>query len=436
MGKYISVGTGVSFDSDSFKAGKEAAEASLKKTGNKKGTFSIVFVDSRYSQPEKILEGINSVLGKNWVGCSVDRQFNNKDGYIEKKAITVTTLVTEYMHFGIGYVDNYRADPIAAGTKAIKTAISNLKIDQYVDPYIQFRRTKTKTFADIVRTPPYFILTLLSGTYFKNKQIALGRETEFIEGILEVTGASVPIFGFVSNSDFDKFMKESTGENFQFAEGKLIEKGGICIFAVSNLYFSHGLAHGYGSTDKYAMITKLDPSGHIVEEINGKSSVDEYCRLVNIKKEDFLKDPYKYTLTRSIAVIDSEGENYIKAMGTTPDGKYLFSQAKLAPRSGVGIVTFDEKSVISGMVEAMDRANKKLTDKTPAIVFAASCSARRAVLGEKIPLEIKAFQKTYPDVPCVGFFTFGEIGSNKNKSCLLNEQTVTLLTIYDNLITE
>ncbi|HLC37874.1 MAG TPA: FIST N-terminal domain-containing protein [Candidatus Norongarragalinales archaeon] len=436
MGKYISVGVGTSFNSEPFKAGKEAAEASLKNADAKKGTFSIAFVDSRYSNPEKILEGINSVLGKAWIGCSVDRQFNDEEGYIENKAVTVTTIVTEYMHFGVGYVNNYRSDPADSGKKAIQMAISNIKIDQYIDPYIQFRRTKTKTFADIVRTPPYFILTIPSGTYFENKQVVMGRETEFIEGILDVTGASVPIFGFVSNSDFDKFMKEGVGDNFQFADGKLLQKGGICVFVVSNLYFSHGLAHGYITTDKYAMITKLDPSGHIVKEINGKPSVDEYCRLVGIKKEEFLKDPYKYTLTRSIAVIDSEGENYIKAMGTTPDGKYLFSQAKLAPRSGVGIVTFDKKTVLSGIVEAMDKANKNLKDKVPAIVLAASCSARRAVLGADVPLEIKAFKKAYRKVPCVGFFTFGEIGSNKNKACQLNEQTITLLTIYDDLITE
>ena len=84
----------------------------------------------------------------------------------------------------------------------------------------------------------------------------------------------------------------------------------------------------------------------------------------------------------------------------------------------------------------MDKANKNLKDKVPAIVLAASCSARRAVLGADVPLEIKAFKKAYRKVPCVGFFTFGEIGSNKNKACQLNEQTITLLTIYDDLITE
>ncbi len=334
--KNIFVGLGISKSKDGYLAATEASRQALKECKTTEPTFSFVFVDSRYD-PNQVLRGINSVLGKNnWVGCSTDRQLNNKIIYTEDPTITVVCIKTDYMHFGVGAVDDYRKDTPKKGIKAVKEAISKVKVDQYISPYIQFRRAQLKDYSDIVKTPPYFILAFMSGTYFdKKKQVVMGKETEFIEGVLSITGANIPVFGSVSNSDFGKFMKDAVASNWQYANGELLRDGGIVVFVVSSLYFSHALEHGYSDTDVVAMITKVDPSGHIVQEINGKPSVDEYCRLVGINKQKFLKDPYKYTLTKSLAVIDSGGQSYIKAMGTTPDGKYLFSQAKLPPKVAV-----------------------------------------------------------------------------------------------------
>ncbi len=435
--KHIWVGLGTSKNKDSYEAAIEAAKHALSECKTSQPTFSFVFVDSRYDA-NKVLKGINKVLGKsNWVGCSTDRQLNNKIVYTDDPVITVVCIKTEYMHFGLGAVENYRKDTFKKGVKAVKEAISKIKVDQYISPYIQFRRAQLKDYSDIVKTPPYFILAFMSGTFFDSKkQVVMGKETEFIEGLLSVTGANIPVFGSVSNSDFGKFMKEAIAKNWQYANGKLLKDGGIVVFVVSSLYFSHALEHGYRETDVVAMITKMDPSGHIVQEINGKPSVDEYCRLVGINKVDFLKDPYKYTLTKSLAVIDSGGQNYIKAMGTTPDGKYLFSQAKLPPKVAVTLVNYDKAQVIGAAVEAINNANKAIDKKNIAFIWISSCSARRAMLGADTKEEAKAILKNFKNIPFFGFYTFGEIGSNKARTCQLNEQTITLLTVYDRLLTQ
>ncbi|MEK6974661.1 MAG: FIST N-terminal domain-containing protein [Nanoarchaeota archaeon] len=433
--KHISVGVGASKNKDSYLAAVDAAKQALAECKTNQPTFSFVFVDSRY-EPIKVLKGINKILGtKNWVGCSTDRQLNNKIIYTDDPVITVISIKTEYMHFGVGAVENYRKDSFNKGVKAIKEAISKVKVDQYIAPYIQFRRAQIKDYTDIVKTPPYFILSFMSGTYYINKNVVMGKETEFIEGFLSVTGANIPVFGSVSNSDFGEFMK-GKGKNFQYANGKLLKDGGIAVFVVSSLYFSHALEHGYKETDIVAMITKVDKSGHIVEQINGKPSVDEYCRLVKIKKEDFLKNPYKYTLTKSLAVIDSGGQNYIKAMGTTPDGKYLFSQAKLPPKVAVTLVNFDKKKVIEAATSAVSNANRAVSNQNIAFVWISSCSARRAVLGIETKKEALGIMNAFKNVPFFGFYTFGEIGSNKARTCQLNEQTITLLTVYDRLLTQ
>lgn len=435
--KHIYVGVGSSKNKDGYQAALEATKQALTECKTTKPTFSFVFVDSRYDG-YKVLNGINKVLGNNsWVGCSTDRQLNNKIVYTDDPVITVVCINTNFMYFGMGAVENYRKDSFNKGIKAVKEAISKVRVDQYISPYIQFRRAQIKDYSDIVKTPPYFILTFMSGTYFDDKkQVVMGKETEFIEGVLSVTGANIPVFGSVSNSDFVRFMKDAVAKNWQYANGKMIKDGGIVVFVVSSLYFSHALEHGYRETDVVAMITKVDPSGHIVQEINGKPSVDEYCRLVGINKVDFLKDPYKYTLSKSLAVIDSGGQNYIKAMGTTPDGKYLFSQAKLPPKVAVTLVNYDKGQVIDAAVDAINNANKAVGKKDVAFVWISSCSARRAMLGEDTKEEAKAILKNFKNIPFFGFYTFGEIGSNKARTCQLNEQTITLLTVYDKLLTE
>ena len=429
--KNINVGTCVSSKESGVDAAKEAAEVAVKECGMQPD-FSIVYVDSRYN-PDEICGGINSILGTNWVGCSTDRQFSDKMTIAKEKTVMVMSIKSNYLHFGVGAVENYRKDPKAAGQKAIKEAIATFKKDEYVNPYVQFRRAQTKSYSEIVRTPPYFIITFLSGTMFENKKIILGKENDFLSGIFDTVGANIPVFGSVSNSDFDKFMKEAEGKNYQFANGKVLKGGAITLFVSSSLLFSYGLEHGYKETNISGLITKVI-DGQIVVEINGKPAIDEYCKMIGVNKEDFLKDPYKYTLARSIAIMDVQGNTYIRAMGITPDKKYLFSQAKLPARAAFNIVEYEEKSAINAASNALKLANNEKEQIAFALI--SSCSSRKALLGDKIKDEISAVKKVHGKFPFMGFYTFGEIGSNINCTCLLNEQSVTLLVVYDKLLSE
>ncbi len=429
--KYVNVGLGTNQTEDSYQAGKTAAEEALKECG-KQPTLSFVYVDSRHNA-EQVAKGITEVLGANWVGCSTDRQFSNKLPVSEERSVSVMCIQSDYLHFGVGAVDNYRKKPEKAGQDAVKKAIDTVKKDGYIDPYVQFRRAQTKTLQDIVRIPPYFIITYLSGSVYKNKQIVLGKENEFLGGVASVVGANIPIFGSVSNSDFDAFMKEGIAQNFQFAEGKVLYDGGIVVFVSSSLEFSYALEHGYKVTNKSGLINKVT-DGHIVEEINGNPAIDEYCSLIDIPKEEFVKDPYKYTLTKSIALIDMQGNTYIRAMGATPDGKHLFSQAKIPERVAFNIVDFDQKNVVSAASKAIKKANPKKANIAFALV--SSCSARRAILGKDIKSEISMIPKDNGKFPFMGFYTFGEIGSNLEIPSQLNEQTVTALVVYDKLLSE
>jgi len=437
-GKNIHVGIGVSNLEDGYKAGIEAAQQAAKQAASGEyPTFSVVFVSSEYNpQIQQVVKGINRILGTEWIGCTTDRELNSVRGYSEG-TIEVLSLHTKYLHFGVEVADNYREDPFERGREAITKAIEKAPVDRAIDSTVQYIRSTKKSYADIVKNPPYFILTLIGGAYYKDKQPVPGMETEFLEGIFDAVGSNIPILGASASSDVIKFTQESVGENYQFANGKVYENAAIVAFVVSDLYFSYGLEHGYKQTPRIAQLTKLSNNGRVIEEINDKGAVEEYCRLIGVDQEEFLKNPWNYTLTSPLAIVDTDGKTYIKTIGPNPDGKTLYSLSKLIEKSNANILSFDEESVINVLSDVVSQAGAGHEDKDIAFLLVFTCSARRVLLGDKVNKALEAFKSKHgDDVPIFGFYTFGEVGSRRNRQSQCNNQTVTVVGVYDHLLTQ
>jgi hypothetical protein len=433
MGKNIQIGIGISKNDNSMIAAREAAQMAIQECG-KMPTFSIAYVDSKYD-PSEVLAGLNEILGDKWIGASTDSQFTSKEGYNDK-SIAVLAISSDYLRFSTGVFDNYRADPLKAGEEAIKNAMSNIKIDSYIDPYIQFRRTQTKSFNDIVRTPPYFILTLICGAKYQDGKPIPGKETEFLEGIYNVTGPNIPIIGASASTNFEEYQR-NISNGFVFAQGKLYYDAGVTVFVVSNLYFAYTLVHGYARSSKVALITKLDQSGHNIEEIDGKPAVEQYSALLGVSKEEFLKNPYAYTLPRPLGLIDPTGSLFIKEAVPNPDGMTMYCLCKLAEDSAVNIVDFDKEKTVNAISQAIQDAdlNKEQADQK-AIGLCFSCCGRKAMLGKEVDSEIAAVKSKFPNLPFFGFHSFGEIGAKPNKPSQTVNQSVSVLLIFDRLLTE
>ncbi|MBI4232463.1 FIST C-terminal domain-containing protein [Candidatus Peregrinibacteria bacterium] len=430
--KKIRVGIGTSQDKDHYDAAKKAAQMAIKECGGKP-TFSLVYVDSRYD-PKKVLKGINEVLGTQWVGCSVDTLLNTGAGFMDS-GISVVCIASDYLHFSAAVAENYRNNPTKAGEEGIRAATKKVNVDQYVDPYVQFRRAQTKSYIDIVRTPPYFIMMFTSGAeYVKGKPIP-GMETEFLEGIFNVTGPNIPVVGAAASVNFDNYMK-GKGENFEFANGRLYHHAGVVIFVVSSLYFSYSLWHGYKKSDQIGLITKMDKTGHIIEEINGKPAVDEYARMLGITKQELLKNPFKYTLPRPLGVLNTYGDIFIKEAVPNPDGKTMYCLTKVAIDSAVTLVNYSEQATIDAVKNCINDAHQGNQEKEIGLGLVFSCSGRKALLGKKVTKELESAKRTFKDAPLIGFHSFSEIGAKRNKPSEVNNQTVSTLIIYDTLLSE
>lgn len=430
--KKILVGMGYSYNRNPYKAAVESAKMSLE--GCPKPKISIVYTNSSYDQKE-FLNGVNSVLGNNWIGISTDKIFNSKGGYNPKIAISVLSISSDYMHFGISIANNYRKNPKNTAFKCVRGAVENIRADKYVDAYIQFTRTKSRDYASIIRNPPYFILTFISGVKIINGKTIAGNEAEFISGILGYTGPDIPIFGGSASSSLEEYLKNKA-DNVQFANGKIYKDAAVVVFVICNLHFTTLVAHGYKSTKDFAAITKLDKTGYEILEINGKEPISEYARILGVSKQQYLKDPSKYSFSRPFGLVQADGTTYVKEALPNKDGRTLHSNFQLHPNSIMNILQFDEKDTLQTLKNSMDKMVAEKKGKHPALAFFCSCSGRRPLVKDIERKDVYNLKKKYPKLPFFGFYSFGEVGSTKLTSAQSHSQTITSLVIYNELLSE
>lgn len=431
MGKYINTGMGASRNKDARKAAIEAAKQAIAKLP-KKPSFSLIFANSD-ANPNDICAGINSVLGKDWIGVSADKQFNNANGYHPDTTVSVISIQTDYLHFGISVGENYRKNPDKVAQAAARQAIAQCKADKFVDSYVQFTRAKKKDYGAIIRTPPYFLLAFLSGAQIKNGKVVPGNEAEFLNGVLNVTGPNIPMFGGSASSSFEDYFKGKAA-NFQFANGRVYKDSAILVFVVSDLLFYTQVKHGYDTSKLFAAVTKLDKSGYNILELNGKEPISEVARLLGMSKQAYLKKAEDLGLRRPFGLVQIDGNAYVKEALPNPDKKTLHSTFHLFPNSILNILDFNKKKTLSTIKTCFEEAIDETKSK-PAVGLFCVCSGRRPLVQNIESKELVAAKK-FKTIPLFGFYSFSEVGSTKRTSAQSHSQTVTSLLIYDQLLSE
>lgn len=433
-GVNISIGIGISDLSDGFNAAVSAAkQAAMQSSKGAMPTFSIVFVSSKYnSQIDRVVEGINKILGTNWIGCTTDREINSIIGYGEG-LIQVLCIDTPHLHFGVGVSENYRKDPFEEGKRAVMQAINNCPVDRSKFGTMEFIRGSKKEFEDIIKHPPYFILTFISGLYFENGIPNPGLEYEFLEGIKDYLGSFIPIIGASAISNVDDYVK-NIGENYVFANGKYYKnKGAVVCFVVSELYFSYNSAHAYVPKNTPGTITKVSENGRTIVEINRRCAVEEYSKLIEIPVEEVINKNMIITTRYPISLLSYDGTLYPIACGINPDKKTMFTFSKVFENTVIDIGIYDEEKSKRTMKDCIEEAVRGYEDKNPVLVLLFSCAGRRYMLGNKVHQTFEEVRNKFGNLPLFGFYSNGEIGTRRDSVARYNNFTVTCLVIFDKL---
>ncbi len=239
-----------------------------------------------------------------------------------------------------------------------------------------------------------------------------------VDGVLEVTGRNIRMYGGMASDD-EKFKK-----TFVFTETYISDEGALALVFDSSKIELNGLStSGWVSLGSEFVVTRSE--GNVVYEINEQPALDMYIDYLSVAEEDLpgIGLEYPFILKKDT------GDSVIRAVMQVDTEKRSLIFAGTVPQSSV--ISFSS----SPGFEIMENTRNKIIEfyavhPEADLMLLFSCMARYVALGPLISTEIKLASIKWK-VPLLGFFSFGEFGSNESQQCQLNNQTFTLALIRD-----
>jgi len=437
MEKNVFAGCGISQNDDPYSAGKEAVERAIERAG-KPPDFGFVFCSARKyaknrSDIEKLVKGAHEAFMKanpnvKWIGCTTCGEIF--DFKIYEGSCVAMAVASEFIHVGIGIGKNLVEEPVKAGENAARQALSDLKIDKYLDPYLQFLRMRNLSLVELARVSPYMLLCILPGT----TKTHAADDNRVIQGLINVVGPAVPIIGGASGDDY------AFEKTYQFASGKVYEsdEGMVVMAIISNLKTGYGLKHGYHPTGKIGVVTKSE--GKVVKEIDNKPAAQRYAELLGVSLEEIKKNFRYYMVSypfgiRSLFGIKSLKEDFwIKTVLQILDDGSLVFLSPIREHTVLNLMSYKPEDVVDAAAEAINEASRN-GELKGGFLLIFNCGGRKGlqILGKLD--ESKGLEKARGDYPCIGFYTYAEISTMPGESMGQHNQTIVCLRISDELLT-
>lgn len=241
---------------------------------------------------------------------------------------------------------------------------------------------------------------------------------ELVEGIISEAGTDINMFGGLAG-DNAKF------EKTQIFDESIISESGACVVVFnSDKIKLCGLAtSGWVGLGAELVVTKS--SSNIVYEIDNKPALEVYKNYLNVRDEDLPAMGIEYPL---MIKREDNVEALRAVVGINKEDKSLIFAGSVPLNS---IVTFSSSPGFDVVNNTITEVEKFYLENPKADFFILfSCMARHLALGPIIRDEISAASEKWK-APVVGFFTYGEIGTNSKKSCDFYNQTYSLVQISE-----
>jgi len=428
VNKLINVGLGFSSEANAAVAAKKALDAALKSL-KKKPDLTLVFYSGDFD-PYAISAVIKKELGSSpFIGGSTDAVvFGDK---LHSSGVGIACLKSDYLHFGIAGCEDISKKTVDKVHGTVRKAVQSIPIDQYTDAYLAFNRVKKGNITGMIRIPNFFCFVLTRGF----QVIRMGNEDLIIEGMSDVIGTYIPIFGGSLGDHMEKVFNQTPYEIYTFHNGKVYKDGFVCAFACTDLLYAHSLEHGYTTTNKLAAVTGIQNGGFVVTEMNHDNVVDWYAEQVGTSRGNFLQNILRYTQKNPVGIPDGFGHIIMRA-GGVPYKNYLSYIAPFHKNAPVFVMDMvSKKQIMRACPVIIDDMHRHLNEHVdPAFTFVTTCSSRRLLLKEDLDKEVAALSK-HLNGPIFGFSSFGEIGSKPASPSHFHHLTINVFTLYDKLLT-
>ncbi len=372
----LAVGVGQSKNTDSFTAGKEAAQEALEKH-NGIPEVLMVFGAPVYNHSQ-LLEGIISVCGDvSMVGGSTAGEISTAG--FSTHSVVVAALSSDSLTFVTGIGDNMSRNPEACANALVEDLRN--------------------------KTPLHDILSLI---VLPN---GLGGDgVKVIHGLHSEIGDDVEIVGgYLGETGVDS---ENT---FQYYNGKVYRDAmtGLLIRGKNGFRTGIGVRSGFESIGNRFYCTHSE--GPVVKEFDDERALDLYKKFLGEERSKRLPAvcaEYPFGLIDNKVSIAGREYFQLRAGLFVDHEKGTITLAGSIPKgSALTLTTASRREIIEGAGLAAEQAKESMGGAKPGFILMFSCVGRRQVLGRRTPEEVGAVQRVLgEDVPAAGLYTYGEIG--------------------------
>lgn len=371
----MQIGIGQSSQGDSFDAGKEAAFQMMKEHGGKPEVL-IVFGAMRFNH-QQLLDGIYSVTGELMMVGGTTAGEISPVGF-QTQSVVVMGISSESLEFRTGVGNNMSNDEAECGIMLANDLLT--------------------------RSSGEDILSLL---VFPNGMGGDGVKT--IEGIQSVLGAEREIIGGYLGDD------ERFENTFQYYNGKVYSNAicGLLICGTDKFVTGIGVRSGFESVGNRFYCT--DSDDNVVKQFNEESALQLYKEFLGEERSEKLPGIcLEYPFGLIDEKISLEGREYFQlrcGLSVDQDKGTITLAGSIPEGSAITLTMASRGDIIKGAELAAIQAKNCLQGAKPEAILMFSCVGRKLVLGRRTDEEVKAVRDVLgPDVPLIGFYTYGEIG--------------------------
>ncbi|WP_135075235.1 FIST N-terminal domain-containing protein [Terasakiella sp. SH-1] len=376
--------TAYSVEKDQSKALEAIGEEIQKKLGTNPD-YMMAFYTENYNAKEIAADLAGQFETAQLQGCSscqfvmTDEGIHGEDGY----AIGVLAMADHDGDFGVGHAD-MGEDPNQAATDALLAAIEN-----------SGRMGETPSLVWLTSSP--------------------GCEEQVIEGITNVIGADVPIFG---GSAADN----TVAGNWSLIANQDVVENGVTLAAFYPSDEVNGYFHnGYSPTDKVGTVTRAE--GRSILEIDGQPAAQVYNDWSGGVIETQLKEGGNVLMDTTfqplgrvvgnVGGVDYFNLSHPESIG---EGGRLNLFTNISEGDEIVCMTGARDGLIARAGRVAKTAQEMRTDDTTQtagalIIYCAGCMLS---VGEQKDEVVSSIKGALGDAPFLGGFTFGEQGCFNN----------------------
>ncbi|MBN1554602.1 MAG: FIST C-terminal domain-containing protein [Phycisphaerae bacterium] len=387
---------GWSVAEDVRQAVRDAMAMARKDLGNEKAVFAYVAPTVGY-QVETVMEELDKLLepGAKVYGITSGKAVMTQYGYHVGKVGSIAILLVGEkagIRFGVGSVDGVNpADLEAQGAEAIRQCIADAKLPP--------------------KTKPDMVL-YCGHSYFSG-------EMKILDGIAGVVGSDVPVVGGNARDD------TLTGQWRQFTRDKIYGKGLVLAALFTDKKIGWAFESGFRLTDTGGKVTKANPEGNLLYEIDGRPALDVYDewlggKLIPVLKGKTRAELVKYTALNPLCRVLKGPKGQVGYLVAHPiptqqnlEDRALPVYSQIVEGSEIALFAGQWQNLLNRAEKvpsiALQRAEQKPEDIAFGVMY--FCwGARNTIPESEVPTIPLLVRNQIPGVPFVGVFTGGEQG--------------------------